>query len=67
MPSERKTTKWAWRANSARLRSLEAKGLLLTITERQERDRIRRWFAAHDEPKPMSASPCPRPSERSKR
>lgn len=50
--ASRRATKWAWRANGARLRSLEAKGSLLTLDERRERDQIVQWFAAHDEPKP---------------
>jgi hypothetical protein len=47
-----RTVKWAWRANGARLRSLEAKDSLSPEEER-ERQRLAQWLADHDEPKPM--------------
>lgn len=49
----RKATKWQWRGNGERLRSLDAKASL-TYDEQRERARIIEWFANHDEPKPRS-------------
>lgn len=56
-PDPRKATKWQWRGNGERLRSLDAKGCSkasLTYDEQRERARIIEWFANHDEPKPRS-------------